>query len=204
MPATYYPAVVDRSASGYGVSFPDFPGLVAAGDTVHDAALSAEIGLSLHLKGMIEDKDDIPAPSSLDDIEAIEGAEDVARILVRAETPAKFSRVQVTLEDSLLAAIDAHAANRSGFLSQAAWTALRNGHIEFREHSAIPVAAKGASKSISRVSGSVTSAVSGMAKGTNRRASRGYASSASEGKAGRKEGAGELHPAGGGKPTTHG
>lgn len=125
MAATYYPAVIDRSASGYGVSFPDFPGLIAGGTTINEAALNAEIGLSLHLKGMADDKDEIPAPSSLDDIEDVEGADDVARILVRAETPAKFSRIQVTLEDSLISAIDAQAANRSGFLAAAAWEHIR-------------------------------------------------------------------------------
>lgn len=126
MAIQHYPAVIDRSASGFGVSFPDFPGLIAGGATVNEAALNAELGLSLHLEAMLQDKDAIPAPSSLDDIEEIEGADDVARILVRAEVPTGFSRVQVTLENSLLAAIDARASNRSGFLADAARQALRD------------------------------------------------------------------------------
>src|SRR4051812_2305366 len=125
MPANYYPAIIDRSESGFGVTFPDFPGCVAAGDTVQEAALNAEAALALHLEGMHNDGDEIPAASSLDDIEDVEGAEDVARLLVRADQPTKFSRVQVTLEDNLLAAIDAVAPNRSGFLAEAARAALK-------------------------------------------------------------------------------
>lgn len=124
MPPIYYPAVVDRSASGYGVTFPDFPGCVAAGATVQQAAANAEAALALHLDGMRADKDAIPQPSSLDDIEPAEGAEDVARVLIRAEAPGSFSRVQVTIEDSVLAAIDAVATNRSAFLTDAARAAL--------------------------------------------------------------------------------
>lgn len=125
MPPIYYPAIIDRSASGFGVSFPDFPGCVAAGATVQEAAVQAEAALALHLDGMRADKDTIPQPSALDDIDDVEGADDVARVLVRAEMPGSFTRIQVTIEDSVLSAIDAVASNRSAFLTDAARTALR-------------------------------------------------------------------------------
>jgi predicted RNase H-like HicB family nuclease len=124
MPPIYYPAVIDRSASGFGVSFPDLPGCVAAGTTVQEAAVEAEAALALHLDGMRADRDGIPPPSSLDVIEPIEGADDVARLLVRTEMPGKFTRIQATIEDSVLAAIDAVASNRSAFLTEAARAAL--------------------------------------------------------------------------------
>lgn len=38
---------------------------------------------------MRDEGDAIPAPLALDDIEDVEGAEDVARVLVRAAMPAK-------------------------------------------------------------------------------------------------------------------
>jgi predicted RNase H-like HicB family nuclease len=125
MPASHYPAVIDRSESGFGVSFPDLPGLIAAGATIQEAAVNAELALALHLRGMVDDKDEIPPPSDLDSIEAVEGADDVALILVRAETPGTFSRIQITLENALISAIDAVASNRSGFLANAAWAAIR-------------------------------------------------------------------------------
>ena len=120
MPATYYPAIIDRSASGFGVSFPDFPGCIANGDTVNEAALNAEAALALHVEAMVKDKDDLPAPSDLDAIEEVEGAEDVARLLIRVDTPAKVERVLITLDTGLLRAIDAVASNRSGWIADAA------------------------------------------------------------------------------------
>ena len=125
MSVHYFPAVIDRSASGFGVSFPDLPGCIAAGDTVQQAAINAEAALALHLDAMRADGDAIPEPSSLDEIEPVDGADDVALILVRASVEAKFMRVQITLEESLLSAIDAATPNRSAFLAEAARAALR-------------------------------------------------------------------------------
>jgi predicted RNase H-like HicB family nuclease len=128
MPPVYYPAVIDRSASGFGVSFPDFPGCIAAGATVQEAAVNAEAALAMHLDGMRADKDAIPQPSSLDAIEDVEGADDLARVMVRAELPGQFTRIQVTIENGVLAAIDAVATNRSAFLTDAARAALNAAH----------------------------------------------------------------------------
>ncbi len=125
MPATYYPAIIDRSASGFGVTFPDFPGCVANGTTVGEACLQAEQALALHVEAMVKDKDAIPAPSDLDAIEDVEGADDVARVMVRVEVPAKVERVLVSIDANLLRAIDAAAPNRSAFLAEAARAALR-------------------------------------------------------------------------------
>ena len=120
MPATYYPAVIDRSASGFGVTFPDFPGCVANGASPNEAALNAEAALALHVQSMAKDGDALPVPSSLDDIEEVEGADDVARILVRVEAPAKVTRVLVSIDEGLLRAIDAVASNRSAWIADAA------------------------------------------------------------------------------------
>lgn len=125
MPATYYPAIIDRSASGFGATFPDFAGCVAAGATIQEAALNAEAALALHIEAMVKDKDDIPAPSTLDDIEAgLDGADDVACVLVRADVPTRVERVLVSLDAGLLRAIDAVASNRSAWLADAARLAL--------------------------------------------------------------------------------
>lgn len=120
MPATYYPAVIDRSASGFGVTFPDFPGCIANGSTVNEACVQAEQALALHVDAMVKDKDPIPAPSGLDAIEAVEGADDVANVLIRADVPPKVERVLVSIDANLLRAIDAAAPNRSAFMADAA------------------------------------------------------------------------------------
>ena len=52
--------------SDYGVSFPDFPGVVTAGKTLEEARRLAAEALALHIQGMVEDGETIPEPSSLD------------------------------------------------------------------------------------------------------------------------------------------
>ena len=52
--------------SDFGVSFPDFPGCITAGITLDDAHRMAAEALSLHIAGLIEDGEKIPAPSTLD------------------------------------------------------------------------------------------------------------------------------------------
>ena len=121
MPAIYYPAIIDQSASGsYGVTFPDFPGCVANGSTIGEACMQAEKALGMHVDAMVKDKDPIPEPSTLDDIEPIEESNDVARVMIRADVPAKVERVLVSIDANLLRAIDAVASNRSAFLADAA------------------------------------------------------------------------------------
>jgi predicted RNase H-like HicB family nuclease len=46
--------------SDYGVSFPDFPGCITAGETLDEARRNAVEALSLHIKGMLEDGEEIP------------------------------------------------------------------------------------------------------------------------------------------------
>jgi len=125
MAVTYYPAVIDRSDSGFGVSFPDIPGCTSAGASIQEAAVNAEAALALHLDSMRKDGDTIPEPSGLDAVDVDPEIEVAALVLIRATTEAKFQRVQITLEDGLLSAIDAVSPNRSAFLAEAARVALR-------------------------------------------------------------------------------
>ncbi|CDX11727.1 conserved hypothetical protein [Mesorhizobium plurifarium] len=52
-------------ASDYGVSFPDFPGVVTAGGSLEEARELAGQALAFHVQGMIEDGDAVPDPTSL-------------------------------------------------------------------------------------------------------------------------------------------
>lgn len=115
-----YPAIVERAGEGFSVYFPDLPGLTSAGETVEEAYLAAEEALAGHLMVSVQYGDDIPDPSDLVDIEHDPEVHEVARILVRAERPGKSVRVQITLDEGLVSAIDHVAKNRSGFLAEAA------------------------------------------------------------------------------------
>lgn len=124
MATVYYPAIIERARRGYSVFFPDLPGCASAGRTVSEAAMNAEEALMGHLLVSEEHGDMLGEPSELDAVEVDPDVEEVARILVRGERRGKAVRINITLDEGLVAAIDRVAENRSGFLAEAARAAL--------------------------------------------------------------------------------
>lgn len=124
MATDYFPAIIERNSEGYGVYFPDLPGCVTGGTTAQEAAAAAEEALNGHLSVMAEFGDPIPKPSALDAIDRDPDVDEVGRLLVRGERPGRAVRIQVSIEEGLLARIDRVAANRSRFLADAARVAL--------------------------------------------------------------------------------
>lgn len=124
MPIRYYPAIVEQGDDGFYASFPDFPGCASQGATLGELAAEAEAALSLHLSGMVEDGEAVPEPSALDAAPVVPDEPEVCRLLVRAELPGKAVRLNISMDEGLVAAIDAEAkrreTSRSGFLSAAA------------------------------------------------------------------------------------
>jgi predicted RNase H-like HicB family nuclease len=119
------------AASDYGVSFPDFPGVVTAGATLDEARAMAEEALAFHIEGLVGDGEAIPEPSRLEDIMTDPENRDGVAILVAVKTSAKRPvRVNVTLPEDELERIDqyakAHGQTRSGFLTQAARQAMKD------------------------------------------------------------------------------
>lgn len=118
--------------SDFGVSFPDFPGVVTAGTNLDDARAMAEEALSFHIEGLIEDGEAVLEASSLEAVMADTANKDGVAILVTVKTEAKkVVRVNVTLPEDTLKQIDAFAEakgfTRSGFLVQAAKQAIERG-----------------------------------------------------------------------------
>ena|SRR5206468_8048865 len=115
MKRRYFPAQIEGEEGSFSVWFPDFPGCVSAGDTIEETIESAHEALAFHIAGMIEDGEQIPAPSQpqLED-----GS--IAVAMVGASLPGKKKRVNVMIDEGVLAAIDAVSANRSQFLETAA------------------------------------------------------------------------------------
>lgn len=124
--ANYLAVVHKDSESDFGVSFPDFPGCVTAGSTLDEAKDMAHDALSLHVKGMLEDQETIPAPSKLEDIMGNPDYSDAAAILVISVPEAKTRsvRVNITVPKDTLRKIDVMAKkrgmSRSSFLVHAA------------------------------------------------------------------------------------
>jgi predicted RNase H-like HicB family nuclease len=118
-----YIGIVERAGEVYSVFFPDVPGCVSAGATQLEAFANGEAALAFHLRGMIEDGEGLPTASS--EIEADPEVMEVCRFLARAELPGKAMRLNITLDEGLVASIDRVANNRSGFLADAARERLR-------------------------------------------------------------------------------
>ena len=111
--------------ANFGVSFPDFPGVITAGATLDHARSAAEETLALHITGLTEAGEAIPKPSTLDDVMSDPDNRDGVAVLVfiKTEQP-RAIRVNVTMPEDVLAQFDkfaeAHGFTRSGLLTQAA------------------------------------------------------------------------------------
>ena len=121
-----YIGLIHKDAdSHFGVSFPDFPGVITAGTSLDDARAMAEEALTFHIEGLAEDEEAIPEPSGLEEIMSDSDNRSGVAILVSVKTDQpKAVRVNVTLPGDVLEQIDkfaeAHGFTRSGFLTQAA------------------------------------------------------------------------------------
>ncbi len=121
-----YIGLIHKDAdSDYGVSFPDFPGVVTAGRDLDEARQMAEEALAFHIEGLLEDGEAIPEPSSLEAVMADPDNKDGVAILVALKNEAKKAvRINITMQEDILQEIDAYAETngltRSGFLARAA------------------------------------------------------------------------------------
>jgi len=73
---TFLVAIHKDPQSSYGVSVPDLPGCVTAGDTIVEALTMAKEAIELHLEGMLDDNLELPDPS--DDLDRLRRDPDFA------------------------------------------------------------------------------------------------------------------------------
>lgn len=98
--------------SDFGVSFPDFPGCITVGKTLDDARRMAIEALSLHIEGMIEDGEEIPEASTLDDLAGDPAMKGAVAVLVSVDVSEKVVRYNITARRSQMAEIDRRARKR--------------------------------------------------------------------------------------------
>lgn len=120
---TYIALLRKEEGSSYGVDFPDFPGCITGGETMDVAYREAPEALQFHIKGMLEDGEQIPEPTPLDEIMA--DPENEGAVPFPVEVPGKKAkRVDITVSEAILKDIDAYARkhnmSRSAFLVDAA------------------------------------------------------------------------------------
>jgi predicted RNase H-like HicB family nuclease len=115
--------------SCYGVSFPDVPGCISAGDTLDEALTNSVDALSGHIRLMEADGEATPQPRTLEAINADSAfAEDLVGAIISAvplvRDRGSTTRINVSLDLGLLEAIDGLAKQRSqtrsAFLASAA------------------------------------------------------------------------------------
>jgi DNA end-binding protein Ku len=120
-------AMIHHEGDAYGVSFPDFPGCTTVADDLDSALAKAAEVLAFHAEGLAEDGP-LPRPRSLSELESdpdfCEDAKQAVLVLVPYEPPTRAVRINITLEESLLARIDrsadAASETRSGYRAEAA------------------------------------------------------------------------------------
>ena len=97
-----YPCIfIYKKSGGIGINFPDLDGCISFGEDEQNAFHNAKEAMSLHLYGMEQDNDDIPAPSSIKDIE-VEPHESIVLIdvympIFRAKQDNKFVKKTLTI-----------------------------------------------------------------------------------------------------------
>ena len=117
--------------TAYGIVVPDIPGCFSAGDTLEEAIKNTEEAIVLQLEDMIERNQDLPEPSS---------PEDIARQYKRGwafygidvdlkQLSTKARRINITIPEGVLYLIDRAAkkshSNRSAFLTEAALSKIQ-------------------------------------------------------------------------------
>ncbi len=134
--ANYIAIVHKDPESDFGISFPDFPGCITAGKDIDEAKDMAQEALTLHIQGMIEDGEKLPAPSKLEEIMADPDFADAVAYLVVDVPDARprTVRVNITVPEMTLKQIDAAAKkrgmSRSSFLVHAAQNAIQANQSE--------------------------------------------------------------------------
>jgi predicted RNase H-like HicB family nuclease len=87
-----YIALVHKDeGTSYGVSFPDVPGCISAGDTFEEAVANASEALAGHLALMKSDGDPLPVPRTFEQLKRDpEFLEDSADAIVTVVTPQRL------------------------------------------------------------------------------------------------------------------
>jgi predicted RNase H-like HicB family nuclease len=120
------------SEHAYGVVVPDLPGCFSAGDTLDEALTNVQEAILLHIEGLLDDGKAIPKASAIDRLRRKREFRNWTWAIVdidMSQLGDKAARINITLPQRILRAVDAHARRhgetRSGFLARAAVDAMR-------------------------------------------------------------------------------
>lgn len=123
--STHAIAIVHEEVGVYGISFPDLPGCIAVGDSLDEVLDRGAAAAAAYIDSLIEDGEPVPMLRTLDQLKADpsfrEDAEDGMIVGLPMDLPGRAVRVNISLDENLVAAVD-RAASRAG-LSRSAFLA---------------------------------------------------------------------------------
>lgn len=120
-----------NETTAWGVAVPDLPGCYSAGDTMDEAMENAREAIDQFVEILIEDGMDIPAARTLETLQA--DSEYKSWVWAVVDVPVEkylgpAEKINITVPKLVLARIDqyakSHGLSRSGFLVEAAQTAM--------------------------------------------------------------------------------
>lgn len=129
-----YPVAIEEGDArhAHGVVVPDLPGCFSAGDTFDEALSNAQEAILLHLEGLLDAGKAIPKPSAIEKLRRKREFKNWTWAVVDVDMSQlgdKATRINITLPQRILRAVDSHARrtgeSRSGFLARAAVDAMR-------------------------------------------------------------------------------
>jgi predicted RNase H-like HicB family nuclease len=132
MPLAY--ALIHEEDGIFGISFPDFPGCISTGRTEEEVLRKGAEALTFHVAGMVEDGDPLPAQRGLAELRADaafqQDSAGAILTLVSVDLPGRAVRLNISMDETLLDAVDRAAAaagqSRSAFLAEAARRRLKD------------------------------------------------------------------------------
>jgi predicted RNase H-like HicB family nuclease len=134
-----YPIAIELGDAdhAYGVIVPDLPGCFSAGDTLDEAIANTEEAIALFLEDYLDNDQAPPKPSKLEDLRARKDYKGMTWAVVPidlAKLNTRSVRVNITIPDRVLAAIDSYVGkrgeSRSGFLTRAAMETMADEAVE--------------------------------------------------------------------------
>ena len=113
-----YPVAIEKGDKkhAYGVAVPDLPGCFSAGDTLDEALVNVKEAILLHLEGLLDEKQLLPEPHSLEEHAKKRQWKGWTWAVVEvdlSEIDNKVERINITLPRRVLRVID-DAAKRAG------------------------------------------------------------------------------------------
>lgn len=129
MERTYLGAVV-TGHTGFGIMFPDVPGVITCGDTPEELAAMAREALELQLAGVHEDGDLIPEPTvfTIEDVrreyddpdDPLPEDEEWAYLLpVTVTLPPYPETINISVEADVIREVDRVTTDRRAFITEA-------------------------------------------------------------------------------------